>query len=86
VGKDCPNTILGGINGIQLVPGLDAYAVAYLIDKKSDVTQNADIRPYWLTVSRSDKYESIDYDICNLSSRRRVSFDIQSLIFGLCLI
>ena len=64
IGMDCPNTALGGTNGIQLRNGDDPRLVAELVNVSSKDTDTIRVGPETCTVSRADPWGSINYCIC----------------------
>ena len=64
IGMDCPNTIFGGTNGVQIKNGNDPEGIAKAVDSKSKDTDSIKVGPDTCTVSRADKWGSVNYCIC----------------------
>jgi hypothetical protein len=63
---DCPNTGLGGTNGVQIKSGDDPKGIAKAVDKKSKSTDSVKLGKDTCTVSRADEWGSINYCIATI--------------------
>jgi hypothetical protein len=61
---DCPNTIMGGTNGVRIKKGNDPVGIAKDVEKKSKDTESVTVGRDTCTISRASSLGIINYCIC----------------------